>query len=88
MPLCLEKLSSYLREYKIVINEFMTLEREKINLLTKKGVFPYEYLGSWKKLNETELPDKKKFYNVLNNSSISDEDYGHAQKVVTGCTSL
>ena len=31
-------------------------------LLLRKGVYPYEYMDSWEKFNETSLPDKKKLY--------------------------
>ena len=30
-----------------------------------KGVYPYEYMDDWEKLNETPLPEKKKFHNCL-----------------------
>ena len=38
-------------------------------------------MDSWKKFNETELPDKESFYSKLNKEGITDEDYAHAQKV-------
>ena len=50
-------------------------------MLLRKGVFPYEYMDSWEKFNETALPPKKDFYSNLNLEDISDEDYAHAQKV-------
>ena len=50
-------------------------------MLLKKGVYPYEYMDSWEKFNETSLPDKKAFYSELNKEGISDEDYAHVQKV-------
>ena len=54
---------------------------EKFNLLTRKGVYPYEYMDSLEKLKETKLPPKKEFYSRLNGEDISDEDYQHAIKV-------
>ena len=55
------------------INEFI--------LLLRKGVYPYEYMDSWKRFNEISLPDKKAFYSESNLEDITDEDYAHAKKV-------
>ena len=53
----------------------------KFALLLRKGVYPYEYMDSWKRFKEESLPDKEYFYSELNNEHITDEDYAHAQKV-------
>ena len=53
----------------------------KFVLLLRKGVHPYEYMDSWKRFDETSLPDKKAFYSELYLEDITDEDYAHAQKV-------
>ena len=53
---------------------------DKLSLLTRKGVYPYEYMNSLEKSKETKLP-KEAFYSMLNDEGISDEDYVHAQKV-------
>ena len=53
----------------------------KFDLLLRKGVYPYEYMDSWKRLEEESLPDKESFYSELNNEHIADEDYAHAQKI-------
>ena len=53
----------------------------KFVLLLRKGVYPYEYMDSWERFNETSLPPKKSFYSELNLEDISDKDYWHAQKV-------
>ena len=29
---------------------------EKLNLMSKKGVYPYDYMDSFEKFNQTELP--------------------------------
>ena len=50
-------------------------------LLTKKGIYPYDYFDNTKKYNEQKLPDKKEFFNKINNKNISDEDYELAKNV-------
>ena len=79
------------KEYKRPINElkekfpsiyqFCNGDLNKFVLLVRKGVYPYEYIDSWEKFNETTLPPKKDFYSNLNLEDISDENYAHAQKV-------
>ena len=54
---------------------------DKLSLLTRKGVYPYEYMNSPEKLKETKLPPKEAFYSRLNDEDISDENYAHTQKV-------
>ena len=66
-------------------DDFVNLKRhyagDKFNLLTRKGVYPYEYMDSPKKLKETKLPPREAFYSRLTDEGISDEDYKHARKV-------
>ena len=54
---------------------------EKLALMKAKGVYPYDYMDSEEKFAETHLPQKKDFYSLLADEDISDEEYGHAQKV-------
>ena len=54
---------------------------DKFALVLRKGVYPYEYMDSWKRFNETSLPSKESFYSELKKEGITDEDYVHAQKV-------
>ncbi|XP_073845092.1 uncharacterized protein [Musca autumnalis] len=56
---------------------------EDFALLTRKGVFPYEYLSSFEKLDETQLPPIEEFHNKMTDSECSIEDYNHATKVWT-----
>ena len=64
--------------------------REKLDLIKRKGVYPYEYMNSIERFKETGLPPKESFYSSLNDEHISDEDYEHAKKVwnVFGVESL
>ncbi|KAK3743281.1 hypothetical protein QZH41_005791 [Actinostola sp. cb2023] len=54
---------------------------EELDLLLRKGVYPYDYMNCLSKLDETALPKKEEFFSKLNDADISDEDYQHAQKV-------
>ena len=51
----------------------------KLSLLTRKGIYPYEYMNSPERLKETQLPPKEAFYFRLDDEG--DENYAHAQKV-------
>ena len=55
--------------------------KKNLNLLTRKGVYPYDYVSSFEKLSETKLPPKEEFYSKLNDEDISDDDYQHAINV-------
>ncbi|KAF0715931.1 Uncharacterized protein FWK35_00026209, partial [Aphis craccivora] len=35
---------------------------QDMSLVTRKGVYPYEYTDNWNKLEETSLPSKEDFY--------------------------
>lgn len=54
---------------------------EDLPLVTRKGVYPYEYTDSWAKLEETCLPRKEEFYSSLTETNINDKDFEHATKV-------
>ena len=52
--------------------QFCNRDLNKFSLLLRKGVCPYEYMDSWEKFSETELPDKQSFYSKLNKEGITD----------------
>ena len=56
-------------------------EGEKLQLLLRKGVYPYEYFDSPEKFEEQHLPPPESFFSSLNDTGISKADYEHAQKV-------
>ena len=43
-------------------------------MLLRKGFYPYEYMDSWERFDETTLPDKKAFYSNLYIEDITDID--------------
>ena len=50
-------------------------------LLTRKGVYPHEYMSSWDRFKDSELPPIESFYSSLNMSKINESDFKHAQRV-------
>ncbi|GBN96254.1 hypothetical protein AVEN_38661-1 [Araneus ventricosus] len=51
------------------------------DLLLKKGIYPYEYMSSFDKFEETQLPPQSAFHSSLTNEGITEADYEHAQTV-------
>ena len=49
-------------------------------MLLRKGVYPYEYMDSWERFNETSFPDKESFYSSLNMEDITDVDHMDAKR--------
>ena len=66
------------------LSKFSHLKKEfggSYELLTKKGIYPYDYMNGIEKFAEEKLPPQKDFFSKLNDCGVSDEDYQHAQKV-------
>ena len=49
--------------------------------MSQKGVYPYDYMDSFEKFNEKELPTKDQFHSILNDQHITDDEYNHAKEV-------
>ena len=77
----LDKLASFLDTLKIVKAEYQNLSTEKFNLLTRKGIFPYEYIDCVDKLQDTRLPPRESFYSSLTGDTVSESEYAHAENV-------
>ena len=60
---------------------FCNNDLNKFILLLIKGIYPYEYMNSWERFNETSLPSKKEFYSNLNMEDIDEIDYRHGNNV-------
>ena len=68
------------------IYEFCNGDLNKLILLLRKGVYPYEYMNSCERFNEALLPDKGTFYSNLNMEDITDVDYMHTKIVFKNLT--
>jgi len=55
--------------------EFCNLSTENFNLLTRKGVFSYEYSDCFEKLEDTCLPPRESFYSSLAGDTVSEDNY-------------
>ncbi|GBN55090.1 hypothetical protein AVEN_25253-1 [Araneus ventricosus] len=51
------------------------------DLLLREGIYPYEYMSSFSKFEETQLPPRSTFHSSTVNEGISEADYEHAQNV-------
>ena len=63
------------------IHKFCNGDINKLILLLRKGVYPYEYIDSWERFRETSLPDRKAFHSNISIKDITDVDYRHATRV-------
>ena len=79
MSSSLEKLVSNLPKESLKYTS-KSFKGEKLDLMVRKGVYPYDYMDSFEKFNH-KLPSKEDFYSILDDQHISNEDYEHAQNV-------
>ena len=54
---------------------------ELLELVKEKGVYPFEYMDSFKKISEDKLPDKSIFFSSLKDKCISEKDYQRANGI-------
>ena len=80
MPSSLDSLTRNLVKGGEKLFRFENYSELQYELLTRKGVYPYEYVSSCDKFKES-LPPIEAFYSKLNMSKISEDDYLHAQRV-------
>ncbi|XP_011863957.1 PREDICTED: uncharacterized protein LOC105559916, partial [Vollenhovia emeryi] len=54
---------------------------DDFDLLTRKGIFPYEYVDCVDKLQDTRLPPRESFFSSLTGVTVSESDYVRAENV-------
>ena len=69
------------RDYPTRSSMVRKRQQEQFDLVTRKGIYPYEYMDSFDRFDEEQLPPQSKFYSSLSDEGITDEDYEHAQRV-------
>ncbi len=75
LPASLEKLSSNLETNQLINLSKHYPNETEFKLLTKKGIYPYEWIDHINKLKSRTIPKKEDFYSKLNDQHISDEEY-------------
>ena len=56
---------------------------EKLELVKKKGIYPYDYYNSFEKFKESKLPDINCFFSSLKDCCVSEKEYQRACNVWT-----
>ena len=54
---------------------------KQAEILKQKGFYPYEYMNTEEKFNDTKLPPMKEFYSKLSGRGITEKNYRHAWNV-------
>ena len=70
MASSLDSLTSNLVKGSRKLFGFEDYSESQYDLLTRKEVYPYEYMSSWDKFEESQLPPIEAFYSNLNMSNV------------------
>ena len=81
MSSSLDKLAGNLEDRDFIYTKDYFTDPVQFNLMKRKGVYPYDYMDSFSKFNDRELPKREDFYSLLRGENISEDDYSHAQNV-------
>ena len=76
----LDKLVSNLPKDDLIYTS-KAFKGKRSDLMSHNGVYPYDYMDSFEKFNEKELPTKDQFHSILNDQHITDDEYNHDKEV-------
>ena len=81
LTVCLDSLVKNLsdNDFKYLSEEF---SGEFLELVKQKGVYPYEYMDSFKKFSENKQLDRYTFFSSLKDKCISEKDYLKANNIL------
>ena len=80
MSSSLDKLVSNLPKDDLIYTS-KAFKGKRLDLISQKGVYPYDFMDSFEKFNQTELPNKDQFYSILKDQHITNDEYDYAKKV-------
>ena len=75
------KKDKWTRNFKFSKRSPYVSNGEDLDLLTDKRVYPYDYMNSFDKFKDKELPNKNAFYRHLTESNIEDGEYERAKRI-------
>ena len=78
MSSSLDKLASNLPKDDLTYTS-KAFKGKRLDLWSKKGVYPYDFMDRFEKFNDRELPTKDQFYSILNDEHIT--EYIYAKEV-------
>ena len=84
MASSLEKLVENLYDGEDKFKNFANMKKyypDDLDLLCRKGYYPYEWMDSAEKLDHEGLPEMEHFYSALRKEGIDEEGYAHARNV-------
>ena len=80
MSSSLDKLVSNLPKDDLIYTS-KVFKGKRMDLMSQKGVYPYNFMDSFEKFKQMELPTNDQFYSILNDQHITDDEYDRAKKV-------
>ena len=72
MSSSLERLVSNLPKDDLIYTS-KVFKGKRLNLMFHKGVYPYDFMDSFEKFNQMELPTNDQFHSILNSQHITDD---------------
>ena len=81
----IDRLAKNLTEFPHLNEQFPQVwsfeKPQDMDMLCKKGIYPYSHMKNFEAFEETSLPPKEAFHNDLTGDDISNEDYAFAEQV-------
>lgn len=66
-------------KFKVLKSEFP--DPTELDLVLRKGIFPYDFITGLEKLETTHLPPATSFHNKLTKTDITPAEYQHCQNI-------
>ena len=76
-----DKRNNWTENFKFSKTSKYITSDEDLDLLTDKGVYPYDYFTDFTKFNETSLPSIEDFYSQLTEQNIEQKEYDRAKHI-------